>query len=209
MSRSFYRRPAICNLYRAARSADEIARLFRVESTIGNAAEEVYPGYPGLVIAGGALRTMVWGFPLAQKSARTGLPLKPRPVNNARTDKLDSFMWRYSFQERRCLIPLTAWAEAEGPKGAMTRTWMSLPDQPIFACAGIWRSSDEWGDCYSMVMTDAGGAAAEVHDRMPVILRPADCERWQHAAPEEARALCVPYAGEVAIERTPESWRRG
>ena len=199
----------MCNLYRAARSADEIARLFRVESTIGNAAEEVYPGYPGLVIAGGALRTMVWGFPLAQKSKRTGELLKPRPVNNARTDKLDSFMWRHSFQERRCLIPLTAWAEAEGPKGAMTRTWLSLPDQPIFACAGIWRTSDEWGDCYSMVMTDAGGVAAEVHDRMPVILRPDDYDRWQRATPEEARALCVPYVGEVVIERTADSWRRG
>nr|WP_238401666.1 SOS response-associated peptidase family protein [Altererythrobacter sp. C41] len=187
---------------------DEIARLFRVESTIGNAAEEVYPGYPGIVVAGGALRTMVWGFPLVQKSARTGLPLKPRPVNNARTDKLDGFMWRYSFQEQRCLIPLTAWAEAEGPKGAMTRTWLSLPDQPIFACAGIWRGSDEWGDCYSMVMTDAAGVAAEVHDRMPVILRPENYERWQHASPEEAKALCVPYAGEVAIERTADSWRR-
>jgi len=198
----------VCNLYRTARSADEIARLFRVESTAGNAAEEVYPGYPGLVIAGGTLRTMVWGFPLAQKSKRTDLPIKPRTVNNARADNLDSFMWRYSFQERRCLIPLTAWAEAEGPKGAMTRTWMSLPDQPVFACAGIWRGSDEWGDCYSMVMTDAVGAAAEVHDRMPVILRPDDYDRWQHAAPEEARALCVGYAGEVTIEQTGDSWRR-
>ncbi|MBM0169674.1 SOS response-associated peptidase family protein [Altererythrobacter sp. C41] len=198
----------MCNLYRMTKANDEIARLFRVESTIGNAAEEVYPGYPGIVVAGGALRTMVWGFPLVQKSARTGLPLKPRPVNNARTDKLDGFMWRYSFQEQRCLIPLTAWAEAEGPKGAMTRTWLSLPDQPIFACAGIWRGSDEWGDCYSMVMTDAAGVAAEVHDRMPVILRPENYERWQHASPEEAKALCVPYAGEVAIERTADSWRR-
>ena len=199
----------MCNLYRLDASQDEIAALFGARSTGGNAASEVYPGYPGLVVAEGALRSMVWGFPLAQLSKRTGEPLKPRPVNNARTDKLDSFMWRYSFEERRCLIPLTAWAEAEGPKGAMTRTWLSLPDRPIFACAGIWRASEEWGDCYSMVMTDAVGGAAEVHDRMPVILRPDDYERWQHAATEEARSLCSGYTGEVAIERSADPWRRG
>ena len=203
-----YRGLVICNLYKAARSADEIARLFRVESTIGNTAEEVYPGYPGLVVAGGALRTMVWGFPLVLKSKKTGQPLKPKPVNNARTDKLDSFMWRYSFQERRCLIPLTAWAEAEGSKGAMTRTWMSLPDQPIFAVAGIWRTSEEWGDCYSMVMTDAAGAAAEVHNRMPVILRAEAQNAWQNGSAEEARQLCQPYSGAIEIERTSESWKR-
>jgi len=198
----------MCNLYRIKSSNDEIARLFNVESSAGNAAEEVYPGYPGLVVAEGQLRSMVWGFPLVLKSKKTGQLLKPKPVNNARTDKLDSFMWRYSFQERRCLIPLTAWAEAEGPRGAMTRTWMSLPDQPVFAVAGIWRTSEEWGDCYSMVMTDAAGPAAEVHNRMPVILRPDEYVRWQNSNPEEARELCRGYQDPVAVDRTNDPWRR-
>ena len=57
---------------------------------------------------------MVWGFPLVMKG-KSGQPLKPKPVNNTRADKLDSFMWRYSFRERRCLIPVTEFAEAEGP----------------------------------------------------------------------------------------------
>ena len=134
----------MCNLYRMTKSQAEIADLFRVDTpTALNTAEEIYPGYPGMVIADGALRSMVWGFPLVLKSKKTGEPLKPKPVNNTRTDKLDSFMWRHSFAERRCLIPLTAWAEAEGPKGNKTRTWLSHPDADEFAVAGIWRSSDE------------------------------------------------------------------
>jgi hypothetical protein len=44
-------------------------------------------------------------------------------IDNTRADKLDSFMWRYSFQERRCLIPGTEVAEAEGERGSKTRTW--------------------------------------------------------------------------------------
>jgi hypothetical protein len=42
---------------------------------------------------------MVWGFPLVLKG-KSGQPLKPKPCNNTRADKLDSFMWRYSFEER-------------------------------------------------------------------------------------------------------------
>lgn len=200
----------MCNLYRLDKSAGEVAEWFAAHNDMTgvNLGSEVYPGYPGAVIAGGSVRSMIWGFPLVLKSKKTGEPLKPRPVNNARTDKLNSFMWRYSFEERRCLIPLTAWAEAEGEKGAMTRTWLSLPDQPIFAAAGIWRKSDEWGECYSMVMADAVGKASEVHSRMPVILHPGSYESWQNGTPDEAKALCVGYSGEFAIDRTAESWRR-
>ena len=101
------------NLYRLSNTAAEVARLFNAKvDTLPNVGTEVFPGYPGLVVADGELSAMVWGFPLVLKSKRTGEPLKPKPVNNARTDKLDSYIWRYSFAERRCLIPLSAWAEA-------------------------------------------------------------------------------------------------
>jgi putative SOS response-associated peptidase YedK len=59
-------------------------------------------------------------------------------VNNTRADKLDSFMWRYSFAKRRCLMPVTQFAEAEGDAGNKIRTWFALPDEPVFAVAGIW-----------------------------------------------------------------------
>jgi putative SOS response-associated peptidase YedK len=178
-----------------------------VNATAGsNRGEHVYPGYPGLVVADGEVRQLIWGFPLAQKSKNTAQPLKPKPVNNARTDKLDSFMWRFSFLERRCLIPVTGFAEAEGEKGATTRTWIAVPGQEMFACAGIWRDSPEWGPVYSMVMTDPCPSTAEVHDRMPVILAPRDCLTWIAGAPEEALALCRPWDGECAIDRTAEPW---
>jgi hypothetical protein len=34
------------------------------------------------------LEAMTWSFPRHALSKRTGLPLKPKPVNNARDDKL-------------------------------------------------------------------------------------------------------------------------
>ena len=197
----------MCNLYRMTKTTDEVAKWFAARSeNAANVGTEIYPGYSGLVVADGALVSMTWGFPLAMKSKKTGEPLKPRPVNNARTDKLGSFFWRDSFEQRRCLIPLSAWAEAEGPKGGKTRTWLSVPDANLFACAGIWRDSEEWGRCYSMVMTDADLPAGEVHDRMPVLLRPEDYQVWTLGAPERAKELCRPWEGALEIERTAERW---
>lgn len=200
----------MCNLYRMTKNKDEVAKWFDAIEALGGAnfGDEVYPGYPGAVIVDGRLTKMTWGFPLQMKG-KNGQPLKPKPVNNARTDKLDSFFWRYSFEERRCLIPLTAWAEAEGPKGAKTRTWLSVPGDELFACAGVWRGSDEWGDVYSMVMTDACGLAAECHTRMPVLLAAENYAAWTDGSPEDARALCRPWEGELVLDRTDEPWAGG
>lgn len=204
----------MCNLYRTRKSLEEIARLFHAELFPevrgANLTGEVYPGTPSLVVRVSederTVTKMTWGFPLAQKSKKTGKPLKPRPVNNTRTDKLDSFFWRSSFQERRCLIPLTDFAEAEGPKGGKTQTWFSAPDGGILAAAGLWRPSDEWGDCYSMVMTDANATVVPVHDRMPVLLASQDWSNWIDGPADKARALCEPFAGELAVDRTDEPW---
>ena len=205
----------MCNLYRMTKAQDEIAQLFDAVDVgpPANFGEEVYPGYPGLVIAAGTERqyqigTMSWGFPLVMKG-KNGQPLKPKPVNNARTDKLDGFFWRSSFERRRCLIPVCAWAEAQGAKGAKTRTWLSLPDAETFACAGVWRKSEEFGACFSMVMTTSAGSAVEgVHCRMPVLLAPQDYHLWMSGSPEEAKSFCKPWDAAITIDATGEPWTR-
>lgn len=199
----------MCNLYRMTKGRDEVARWFEAldEAQGSNFGEEVYPGYPGLVIAGGALRQMTWGFPRVLTGAK-GQKLKPKPVNNARADKLETGFWRDSFANRRCLIPLTAWAEAEGERGAMTRTWLTRPGVDLFAAAGVWRMSSEWGAVYSMVMTESCGVVTECHERMPVLLSEGDWAHWTDGSPAEALALCEPFEGDVVLDRTAESWAR-
>ena len=142
----------MCNLYRMTKATAEIAHLFGARAEQGaNFANEVYPGYPGLVVAEGEARVMTWGFPLVLKG-KSGQPLKPKAVNNAREDKLSTAFWRASFERRRCLIPVSAWAEAEGAKGAMTRTWYSLAGDEVFAVAGIWRRRREGRDDSHLVL---------------------------------------------------------
>lgn len=197
----------MCNLYKIRSSHTEIADFFdAVAQDVGaNTAEEVYPGYPAPVVAQGRVFPMVWGFPL-QRTGAKGQPLKPKPVNNTRTDKLKSFFWRNSFEERRCLIPVSRLAEAEGQRGAMTRTWFSMPDAPLFATAGIWRQTDEWGEAFSMIMTEASPQVAPIHNRMPVILPRDSWVQWLEGTPQEAYRLCAPYSGPLAIDRTDEPW---
>jgi putative SOS response-associated peptidase YedK len=205
----------MCNLYRMRRSTAEVAALFRTgDVSATNAGEEVYPGAPALVVIEHegvrSLRSMTWGFPLPMKSKRTGLPIKPKPVNNIAD--LTSWMWRHIAPRpaNRCLIPVTEFAEAEGVTGSKTRTWFSVAGEPIFAWAGLWRDSDEWGPVYSGLMTDANAAIAPVHDRMPVILRADEHDAWLHGSIDDVIAFQQRvYPPElIGIERTGDPWIR-
>lgn len=201
----------MCNQYTTRASAAEVASWFsaKVTSDMNAGPGSVFPKSPGMVVrleeGQRVVRSMIWGFPLVLKG-KQGQPLKPKPINNARTDKLDSFMWRYSFQERRCIIPVSEFAEAEGKAGAKTKTWFSLPDERLFGVAGLWTNSDEWGLAFTMVMTEACIHVADVHDRMPVILKRDDWQDWLDGAPDRAKLLCRPYPDLMVVNRTDEPW---
>ena len=199
----------MCNLYRMTKGTAEVAKLFAVEpGPATNYAHEVYPGLPGLVIAEGRARAMHWGFPLVL-TGKQGQKLKPKPVTNAREDKLLTPFWRDSFVHRRCLVPVSQWAEAEGEKGRMTRTWYGLPDTEVFAVAGLWRTSAEWGDVYTLVMVGGHPQMAEVHDRMPLILNHAAQPYWLDGTADDALALCRTWEDAITVERTAERWAGG
>ncbi len=199
----------MCNLYRMTKGTAEVAQLFKVDADLtANYAAEVYPGTPGLVIAEGQARAMHWGFPLVL-TGKQGQKLKPKPVTNAREDKLLTGFWRDSFAQRRCLIPVSGWAEAEGEKGRMTRTWYGLPGADLFAVAGLWRASAEGGEVYTMVMVDGHSQMADVHDRMPLILSHAAQAEWLAASADAALALCQTWGDAITVERTAQRWAAG
>ena len=200
----------MCNLYRMTRAVAEVANLFSATANDGlNAAADVYPGYKALVIVSGEVRAMTWGFPVTLIGKR-GLQFKPKPVNNARFDKLGAYWKRWADSPaHRCLIPAERYAEAVGERGKMTTTWLAVKDAPVFAWAGLWRRSDEWGDCYTAVMTDCDPGLSEIHDRAPVILEPWDWETWLSAPLADlARFDCALPADRMEIEATSTPWGR-
>ncbi len=202
----------MCN--RAERGAtDKVLKLFgaKLGARFNEGPLQVHPKEPGSVIrlqdGEPVLEQMTWGFPVTLKG-KNGQPLKPKPVNNARFDKLGSFWKRWAIEPRnRCLIPTARFAEAVGEKGKMTETWLSVTDQPIFAWAGLWSDSAEWGSVYTGVMTAACMELEYIHDRSPVIIDPADWQTWLTAPLEELYRFDVPYPAErLQVEHTDQPW---
>lgn len=207
----------MCNQITLKASVDEVASHFKARRPKPTNAStgDVWKGGTGFIVRENAgervMDAMTWGFPKYLKNKRTGELNKPLKVNNARDDHLmNPFgMWHEWFIQpgQRCLIPITAFAEAVGASPNMTRTWIRVADQPIAACAGFWRPTDEWGDSYTMVMVDAVPEMMEIHDRMPVILHPDDWNSWLHAETDQALELVKQYpANRLIVEPTDELW---
>lgn len=203
----------MCNLYAVRKSAAEFATHFGVnDPTQSNAPQETYPGTPGLVVrqqdGARVMHSMVWGFPLRLKGMKP--EARPKPVNNIADLRKPMWVGLARKPQWRCIIPVTDFAEAEGEKGRMTRTWFRVKDQPIFGWAGLWRISDEWGPVYSGVMTDCNEAIRPVHNRMPVLLHADEYDRWLEGSFEEALAFqdrCYPDEL-IEMERTSDLWAK-
>src|SRR5712671_4261866 len=91
--------------------------------------------------------------------------------------------FRDAFKRTRCLIPASGYYEwLDTPNGKQPYYFTRCDGQPI-TIAGLW---DAWRDkqagetvkSCAMIITDANGFVAEVHDRMPVVLEPDQFEPW-------------------------------
>jgi putative SOS response-associated peptidase YedK len=84
---------------------------------------------------------------------------------------------------------------------------IALEDGKPFALAGVWEGwkdpeSDEWVRSCSIITTDANPQLRGIHDRMPVILSPADYARWLGEEPSpaaELQGLLRPFGGELVV----------
>jgi putative SOS response-associated peptidase YedK len=210
----------MCNLFSNTMPVEAMRRLFDVEPArdrLGNAMPQpaIFPRGDAVIVrrAEDGAREMLyahWGFLMPQTSKRTGQPILPKAVNNARDDKLrDSPFWRESFAQRRCLLPGTAFCEAQGRKPAVYH-WFAMAsedpdDRPPFAFAGLWRRfrgryRDELVDIdtCTMVTTTPNDLVRPVHpDRMPAILRPGDYATWLEGDADAAATLLRPFPAEA------------
>lgn len=142
----------MCNLYANIATAEAMRRLFQVapgQDRIGNAEPRpaIFPKglAPVVRLDPDGKREMIemrWGFLTPHVSKKTGKPIKPAAWNNARDDKLrKSGLWRGSFEDRRCLVPVTSFNETKGRQPA-TDYWFALTGddpvgRPLFAFAGL------------------------------------------------------------------------
>ena len=121
---------------------------------------------------------------------------------NARAETVaDKPSFRGAFRKRRCLVPADGFYEWRGAKGAKQPYRILSADGGMFAFAGLWERWDKGGgeplESFTIITTEANGKLAPLHARMPVILDPADFERWlsPDLAANEALDLLRPAPG--------------
>ncbi|HYH18349.1 MAG TPA: SOS response-associated peptidase [Azospirillum sp.] len=136
---------------------------------------------------------------------------------NARGETLaDKPAFRSAFRHRRCLVPADGFYEWKAAGRRKQPYLIRRRDGRPLAFAGLW---ERWpgpkGDplpqpleTVTIVTTAAGGVVADLHERMPVMLNPADWPLWlDPQAPLPAVETLLRPAPDPALEAVPVSTR--
>ncbi|MEQ9111492.1 MAG: SOS response-associated peptidase family protein [Rhodospirillaceae bacterium] len=151
-----------------------------------------------------------WGFP--------GAKGRSTPVTSARCETLDVLpKFRDAFQTQRCVVPVsgyyawkrevdgtrTPWRFSRQNSDPESRNFESgITDSSLsnfIAIAGLYRfnrTSRQYQ--FVVITTEPNEIAAEIHDRMPVILTEEGVDTWLslNTGRADLRALCKPYDGD-------------
>lgn len=155
------------------------------------------------------LRVARWGLvPSWAKDVSVG-----NRLFNARSESVpDKPAFARAFAKRRCLVPADGWYEWQretGPDGKPHKQpFLMIPqDGHSLALAGLyefWRPKGAGADVpillsVTVLTTQAQEKLAEIHDRMPLVLRRQDWQRWLDPAVAAPSELLLPH-DEVADE---------
>jgi putative SOS response-associated peptidase YedK len=176
----------MCGRYRLARKKEILAEIFDVANEVDwDPRYNVAPGQDVAVVRQDATQParsfsrMRWGLiPSWSKDPKSGYKMI-----NARAETIAGKpAFREPFQSRRCLIPADGFYEWSKYSKGKSPFCLTLADDSVFAFAGIW---DRWMnqngepiETCSIITTTANSLLADIHDRMPVILRREDYDRW-------------------------------
>jgi putative SOS response-associated peptidase YedK len=118
--------------------------------------------------------------------------------------------FRHALARRRCLVPADGFYEWQVLAAGKQPVHVARRDGAPFGMAGLyerWRSPDgEVLDTCTILTTRANALLRPVHDRMPVIIAPADYARWLDASRQDIDDLLAP-APDEALRAQPVSTR--
>ena len=121
---------------------------------------------------------------------------------NARGETVrDKPAFRTAYRRHRCLLPADGFYEWQAREGSAKQPMhIAMRDGAPFAFAGIaerWLAADgEPLDTCAIVTTGANALLAAVHERMPVIVAPADYARWLDPTIADPGDIIASYPGQ-------------
>lgn len=184
----------MCGRFSLTQSAEPIAQIFQLPDL-----PDLKPRYniaPSQQVATiiqptqREFRWMRWGLiPSWAKDPKIG-----NKLINARAETLaEKPSFRNAFKRRRCLIIADGFYEWQKLEKRKQPYYIKMQDGNPFAFAGLWESwkspqGEEIVSC-TIVTTAANSLMEPIHDRMPVILSPDECDRWLDSSASEAQVL--------------------
>lgn len=202
----------MCGRYTQLAAWSDLVTLYRITETAGrpnlaphyNAAPtQMLPVVRQTAAAERELLLMRWGL---VPSWAKDLSFGARTIN-ARAEtvhRLPSF--RAAFRSRRCLVPANGFYEwRKRPAGGKQPYLIRPATEDAWAFAGLWETwqhgAAEAVLSFTIVVGPANPFLQSIHDRMPVILRPDEFDRWlDPRQPIEAlQAMMIPYADEMTV----------
>lgn len=119
-----------------------------------------------------------------------------RPINARAEGAATARMFRGALARRRCAVPMDGWYEWSDPGtgGPKRAHHLTLEDPGPFAVAAlrsVWRAGPDSEPLHTVALltTGARGAAAEVHDRMPLVVPDALLDDWLEADAHDPEGL--------------------
>lgn len=133
-----------------------------------------------------------------------GDPKKVRQPINARAETVATApMFRDAFRARRCIVPIDGFYEWQMLPGAKQPHAVARADGGIMALAGIWEGwrgeGDEVVRSYAVITTTAIDALGHLHERMPVVLEPADWAAWLGEEDSDPATLLRPSSAAFRV----------
>ena len=122
---------------------------------------------------------------------------------NARSETVaEKPSFRSAFKQRRCLILADGFYEWRKQSGKKQPFYFRLENGSPFAFAGLWErwdSEDSRLETCTILTTEANQTVAQVHDRMPVILKADSYDRWLDPSqpPAPLQELLRPYDSDL------------
>jgi putative SOS response-associated peptidase YedK len=121
-----------------------------------------------------------------------------RPINARAEAVAKSGMFRRAFELRRAIVPADTFYEWRVVANGKQPYAIARHDGQPMAFAGLWEGF-RWPDgtvtrSFAIITTAANAEIAELHDRMPVILEPADWPVWLGEAAGDPGSLLHPPA---------------
>jgi putative SOS response-associated peptidase YedK len=150
-----------------------------------------------------ALATARWGLiPHWWKQDRP-----PTHTINARLEEAAGKpMWRDPLRRARCLLPALGWYEWQPLAGGKQPYYLHRADGRLLCFAGLMATWNGELSC-ALLTRAAEGPAAEVHDRMPVVLPDEMHAGWLDPALKDATAFAREHAIAREIAHYPVSKR--